>query len=84
MQEVNLRRERVNLSPVYSTVLEGAGQEKVGYVRLTQFSGNAADDMRAAITDLEGKGVDEYLLDLRSNPGAEQLPVCAICRIDLK
>lgn len=64
-----MRRERVNLSPVYSTVLPGYGEKTVGYVRLTQFSGNAAEDMRSAIEDLEDKAVDEYVLDLRSNPG---------------
>ena len=70
-KEVNLKRERVNLSPVYSTVLHDSNRStpRVGYVRLTQFSGNAADDMRYAIMDLEAAGVDEYVLDLRSNPG---------------
>ena len=70
-QEVNLKREHVNLSPVYYTALKakGADDGSVGYVRLTQFSNNAAEDMRAAITDLEAQGVGEYILDLRSNPG---------------
>ena len=69
-QEVNLKRERVNLSPVYYTALKAKGaDDSVGYVRLTQFSNNAAEDMRAAITDLEAQGVGEYILDLRSNPG---------------
>ncbi|GAX76907.1 hypothetical protein CEUSTIGMA_g4353.t1 [Chlamydomonas eustigma] len=85
LKEVSLKRERVNLSPVYYTALNKVSssnaieQERgkddqlllpsVGYVRLTQFSSNAADDMRAAVKDLESQGVEEYILDLRSNPG---------------
>ncbi|MFM7311681.1 MAG: S41 family peptidase, partial [Cyanobium sp.] len=38
-------------------------------VRLRQFNANASKDMREAIRDLESKGVQGYVLDLRSNPG---------------
>jgi len=42
---------------------------KVGYIRLKQFTATATKDMRLAVQDLEAKGVDGYVLDLRSNPG---------------
>jgi len=42
---------------------------KVGYIRMTQFNGNAAHDMREAIRKLESQGVTGYILDLRANPG---------------
>lgn len=41
----------------------------VGYIRLTQFSSNAASEMREAIQELELRDVTGYVLDLRSNPG---------------
>jgi carboxyl-terminal processing protease len=41
----------------------------VGYIRLTQFSANAAAEMGEAIRALEGEQVTGYILDLRSNPG---------------
>jgi len=41
----------------------------VGYIRMTQFNGNAAHDMREAIRKLESQGVTGYILDLRANPG---------------
>jgi carboxyl-terminal processing protease len=41
----------------------------VGYIRLVQFSANAAKEMRDAIQGLEKRGVTGYILDLRSNPG---------------
>lgn len=55
-------------------VVEGGGigssaQERVGYIRLISFSNNAASEMRQAIKDLEKLGANEYILDLRSNPG---------------
>ena len=41
----------------------------MGYIRLTQFSANAAAEMSEAIEELESQGVSGYILDLRSNPG---------------
>ena len=41
----------------------------VGYIRLTQFSANAAAEMKDAIESLEDRDVTGYVLDLRSNPG---------------
>ena len=66
--EVNLTRERINLNPVFSE-LRFEGTNKVGYIRLGQFNGNAVEDLRAALTDLEQKDTDGYVLDLRNNPG---------------
>ncbi|KAF8061390.1 CTPA3 [Scenedesmus sp. PABB004] len=43
--------------------------ERLGYLRLTSFSQNAADDMARAIRELEAQGVAGYILDLRDNPG---------------
>lgn len=41
----------------------------VGYVRLGQFSANAAPDLVKAINTLTGKGARSIVLDLRENPG---------------
>jgi|LauGreSBDMM110SN_4_FD.fasta_scaffold23874_2 C-terminal processing protease CtpA/Prc len=56
VQEITIKRDRVNLSPVYSTALKrerDEGRSDVGYIRLAQFSNNSAADMRAAILELE-------------------------------
>lgn len=70
-QELNfdLKRARIELHPVRYSVQTGPQGEKVGYIRLIQFSANAADEMRAAIEDLESQQVEGYVLDLRINPG---------------
>jgi len=50
--QVKLKRERLELSPVYSTALMH-DDHKVGYVRLSSFSQKAASDMRRHISKLE-------------------------------
>jgi carboxyl-terminal processing protease len=66
--DFRLQRARIELHPVRYTVQDGP-MGKVGYIRLTQFSANAADEMKEAIEDLESKGITGYIMDLRSNPG---------------
>jgi carboxyl-terminal processing protease len=53
---------------------------KVGYIRLKQFNANATKDMREAVRELEEKGVQGYVLDLRSNPGGLLMASVEIAR----
>jgi len=66
--DFTIRRDRIEIHPVKYSDRSDQGLD-VGYIRLNQFNANAADEMRDAIKDLEGKGIDGYVLDLRSNPG---------------
>jgi carboxyl-terminal processing protease len=66
--DFTLKRARIEIHPVRFTLKEDP-PNKVGYIRLSQFSANAADEMKSAIENLEAKGVSGYVLDLRSNPG---------------
>ncbi|HEY9728097.1 MAG TPA: carboxyl-terminal processing protease CtpC [Chroococcales cyanobacterium] len=67
-KEYKLTRAKIEIHPVkYS--LQNSSTGKVGYIRLTQFSANAAEEMRNAIKNLEQQQVSGYVLDLRSNPG---------------
>lgn len=67
-KEFQIKRARIEIRPVrYSYQKTPTGG--VGYIRLNQFSANAATEMRDAIKDLEKKQVAGYILDLRSNPG---------------
>jgi carboxyl-terminal processing protease len=78
--DVPLMRERIELHAVehqLNTTPEGV---KVGYIRLKQFNANAAKDMADAVKDLEAKGVQGYVLDLRSNPGGLLMASIAIAR----
>jgi carboxyl-terminal processing protease len=64
----NVKRERIELHSVrhsYRKTPNGG----VGYIRLSQFSGNAPQEMKAAIRDLKSKDVAGFILDLRMDPG---------------
>ena len=67
--EVNLMRERINLNPVVTKTQYLPSGEEIGYVRLSQFNGNAVEDMRQALAELEQREAAGYILDLRNNPG---------------
>jgi carboxyl-terminal processing protease len=45
------------------------GVDRVGYIRITNFSETAADEMRAAVTQLQKDGAQGLIIDLRNNPG---------------
>jgi len=67
---VPLTRARIEINAVKASVNTSLdGSTSVGYIRLKQFNANAAREMRAAIKSHEAKGVQGYVLDLRSNPG---------------
>ena len=42
---------------------------KIGYLRLTSFSGESSDDMEKVLLDLETEGLEGLILDLRFNTG---------------
>ena len=67
--EVKLVRERIELHAVEHQLNTAPDGMKVGYIRLKQFNATASKDMRKAVQDLESKGAQGYVLDLRSNPG---------------
>ncbi len=77
---VEIIREKISLSPVVASLEEQDGA-KVGYIRLTQFSANAAAEVTRAINDLEAQGAAAYILDLRNNPGGLLQAGVAIARL---
>ncbi|HAZ48196.1 MAG TPA: peptidase S41 [Cyanobacteria bacterium UBA11369] len=79
-----LKRERIEIHPVRYSVKQDIPGQKTGYIRLNQFSANAAAEMRAAIQDLEKQGVTGYILDLRSNPGGLLYASVDIARMWIK
>lgn len=66
-QELSLTREKVRIPNVpYYGVVGG----DIGYINLTQFSPNAANDVRNALLSLKKKdNIKGVILDLRNNPG---------------
>ncbi len=64
--DVSLTRERITIKnvPYYGMVTD-----KVGYVRLTDFTTEAGAEVRNAVNELKEEGAEKMILDLRGNPG---------------
>ncbi|OAB63630.1 carboxyl-terminal protease [Leptolyngbya valderiana BDU 20041] len=71
IEDIALVRDRIALHPVTADLrtVENSPNTQIGYIRLTQFSANAAEEMAEAIESLENEGADAFVLDLRNNPG---------------
>ncbi|MCF8140958.1 MAG: PDZ domain-containing protein [Cyanobium usitatum Tobar12.5m-G36] len=78
--ELPLTRERIELHAVDHQINTSADGVKVGYIRLKQFNATATKDMRQAVKDLEEKGAQGYVLDLRYNPGGLLMASVEIAR----
>jgi carboxyl-terminal processing protease len=67
--EFKVTRAKIEIHPVKANINNNPQLGKISYIRLTQFSGNAAQEMGQAIREGEKNNVNGYILDLRSNPG---------------
>ncbi|MDF5712499.1 MAG: S41 family peptidase [Rhizonema sp. NSF051] len=68
-KEIQIVRDRIALNPVVAELHSSPQGMPLGYIRLTQFNANASAELASAISSLEKKGADAYILDLRNNPG---------------
>jgi carboxyl-terminal processing protease len=82
-KDYQIKRARIEIHPVRYTY-QNSPIGGVGYIRLNQFSANAATEMRNAIRDLEKKQVAGYILDLRNNPGGLLLSSVEIAQMWLE
>jgi len=64
--KVELTREkiRINNVPFYEII-----DDHTGYIRLSGFTQGAAREVLDAFTEMKEKGINQLILDLRSNPG---------------
>ncbi|HEX4140889.1 MAG TPA: S41 family peptidase [Candidatus Methylacidiphilales bacterium] len=70
--EVVLTRETIKVASVKDPHLLAAtmaGPDKIGYVRIEEFSDNTADELDQALDPLEAQGMQALVIDLRNNPG---------------
>jgi carboxyl-terminal processing protease len=70
-KELNFKitRAKIEIHPVKARIDDDLTLGKISYIRLVQFSGNAAEEMQGAIKEAEKENVAGYIVDLRSNPG---------------
>src|SRR5437588_8590709 len=67
-----LERAEVKVQSVKNAHLidqELTGPFKVGYIRIVQFNEPTAEELAKALDDLQKRGMEALILDLRNNPG---------------
>ena len=55
-------------------------ENKIGYVRITQFGEKTGDELEAALQKLQGQGMRALVVDLRWNPGGLLDQAVAVCQ----
>ena len=76
-KEYKLKRETIHVASVKGYVHRPGGgwdymvdpQQKIGYIRITNFTGDTADELNSAIEAMKLKNVRGIIMDLRYNPG---------------
>ncbi len=63
--EVDITREDIEMETVSSRWIE----EGLGYIQITNFDSDTADDFKEAFNSMEQEGFEKLILDLRNNSG---------------
>ena len=66
--KAKLKTDKVELKSVSSKMME-RDNKKIGYIRLTIFASNSDEQFKKALDELEDKGIDGLVIDLRGNSG---------------
>ncbi len=74
--EVSVERDAIAVPSIYGDTRNPDGSwnlylnehPRIGYIRLLQFGKRSSDELREALSQLEGQ-IDGLILDLRNNPG---------------
>lgn len=77
---VSLEVERKNIK-IKNIAYKGMVTEDIGYIRLTEFTNNAAKNIKDGLKELQKEGAKKLILDLRENPGGllhESVNLCNI------
>jgi carboxyl-terminal processing protease len=72
IKDFTIVRENIKVASVKDAKIlpvELGGDFKIGYARITQFNVPTAADLGKALDDLQAKGMQAFILDLRYNPG---------------
>lgn len=64
--EFNITRDKI---PITSVDVSYMVNNQVGYIKVNRFSGTTEEEFISALNDLNSKGMNKLILDLRSNPG---------------
>ncbi|MBM7551414.1 S41 family peptidase [Thalassobacillus pellis] len=65
---IDIVRDEIPLETVHASMKKQDGK-KAGVIEITSFSENTAKEFNKALKDLEEKGMDGLIIDVRGNPG---------------
>jgi carboxyl-terminal processing protease len=80
--EFTLKRETLSETSMHDAMLftpTMAGNYKIGYARVSEFTQATARDLSAALDELEKQGMQAFVLDMRNNPGGLLDSAIAVC-----
>src|SRR5260370_32119025 len=81
-KEFNLQREIIKVASVTDSKIVDAtvtGKFRIGYLRITQFNEPTAQELRQRLDELQAKGMQALIVDLRNNPGGLLISLFDIC-----
>ena len=61
----NLTRENIKVQTVAGKMID----DKLGYIKISNFSENTGEEFKARLNELENAGMKGFILDMRQNPG---------------
>lgn len=76
--DVTLQREKITVKNV---PFFGMVNEEIGYMRLTDFTTKAGNEVRSALIELKDQGATKIILDVRGNPGGLLNEAVNICNV---
>ncbi|MGG3571551.1 S41 family peptidase [Bacillus gobiensis] len=63
-----IKRDEIPLETVFASIKK-TKDKSIGYISISSFSEKTADDFSKLLKNLEDKGIDGLVLDVRGNPG---------------
>nr|WP_304216228.1 S41 family peptidase [Fredinandcohnia onubensis] len=68
LMNVKVTRDTIPIETVY-TDLKEYDNKKIGYIEITSFANDTAEDFIVGLNELEDKGIEGLVIDVRGNPG---------------
>ncbi|WP_010676840.1 S41 family peptidase [Bacillus timonensis] len=68
LMDVKVTRDTIPIETVY-TDLKEYNNKKLGYIEITSFAQDTAADFVTGLSELEDKGIEGLIIDVRGNPG---------------
>lgn len=82
-KSIKIEKKKIELNSVSSKLIEDS-DKKIGYISMSIFASNSYNQFKKNLKDLEEKGIDALIIDLRNNNGGHLTEVTKILNLFLK